>query len=360
VSAPGKAAADPADASRIDFAAVHRAEAMRRREFIALVGGAAGTLASRAFAQSTESAPHLAIVHPSIKISQLSLTGDPNWQIFFRQLALSGYLEGNNLIVDRYSALGRTETFPELAREVVRNKPSVIFALGVRIVQAVTSVTKAIPIVASLSDPVELGFAASLAHPGGNVTGVTWNVGSLWGKRVGILKDAVPSISRVGCLASADVWASEYMTPVREAIARAKLSLVKTPVESPLSEYEYRRTFALMREQRVQGLVVHDQAETYTSIRLITDLANEAKVPTIYPWREFVAAGGLMAYSIDISELARLHADQVSQILGGSSPSEMPIHLATKFILAINLRTAAAFGLTFPPTLLALADEVIE
>jgi putative ABC transport system substrate-binding protein len=334
---------------------------MRRREFIALVGGAAGVFPSRAFAQSAKSTPHLAIVHPSIKISELSLTGDPNWQIFFRQLVLRGYVEGQNLIVDRYSALGRTETFTELAREVVRNKPSVIYAITARIVQQVMAATNTIPIVAAVPDLVEFGFAASLARPGGNVTGVSWNVGSLWGKRVEILKETVPGISKVGCLVSADIWASNFMTPVREAVERNGLSLLGPPVESPLSESDYRRTFAVMRQQSVEGLIVHDQGEAYTRIRVITDLASETKLPTIYPWREFVhAAGGLMAYGIDIPELARLQADQVSQILGGASPADMPIQVATKVMLIINLKTAAALGLAFPPPLLARADEVVE
>jgi putative tryptophan/tyrosine transport system substrate-binding protein len=333
---------------------------MRRREFITLATSAAIAWPLAARTQQPAKPRRIAIVSPIGSAAAASPTGSPDWRVFFRGLAGAGYVEGQNLIVERFSAEGRTDIFANLASEVVRGHPDLIFAISGRLVLTFMAATTTIPIIGVTNDPIAAGIVTSLAHPGGNVTGVSFEAGPLVGKKLEVLKETVPHLSKVGFLASEDAWQSVFMVPVREAFHRAKLSLVGPPVASPLSELEYRRTLGAMTQQGIDGLVVSEQPEHVTNRQLITELVREAKLPTIYPLRYFVIAGGLMACAIDLSELFQHAADQVSRILGGASPAELPFYQATKFQLVINLKTAKTLGLTFPITLLGRADEVIE
>jgi putative ABC transport system substrate-binding protein len=323
----------------------------------ALVGAAAWPLAARA--QQPAKIRHIAIVAWS-SAANISATGSPDWQVFFGGLARAGYVEGQNLVVERYFAEGRTDILADLGREVVRAHPDLIFAISGRLVVTFKAATTTIPIIGLTADPIVGGIVTSLAHPSGNVTGVSLEAGPLWGKRLEVLKETVPHLSKVGYLASADVWQSVFIAPIHEAFQRAEVPLVGPPVAGPLSELEYRRTLRAMTQQGVDGLVVSDQPEHLANRELITGLIREAKLPAIYPFRDFVIAGGLMAYAVDTSELFRQAADQASRILGGASPAELPFYLATKFQLIVNLKTASALGLQIPPPLLARADEVIE
>jgi putative tryptophan/tyrosine transport system substrate-binding protein len=337
---------------------------MRRREFITLATSAAIAWPLAARTQQPAKPRRIAIVSPigsaAALAAAVSPTGSPDWRVFFRGLAGAGYVEGQNLIVERFSAEGRTNIFANLAREVVRGHPDLIFAVGGRLVLACMAATTTIPIIGVTSDPIAAGIVTSLAHPGGNVTGVSLEAGPLWGKRLEVLKETVRHLSKVGFLVSEELWQSVFITPVREAFHRAKLSLVGPPVASPLSELEYRRTLGVMTQQGIDALAVSEQPEHVTYRQLITGLVREAKLPTIYPQRAFIIAGGLMAYAIDTSELFQHAADQVSRILGGASPAELPYYQATKFQLIINPKAAETLGLTFPLSLLGRADEVIE
>jgi putative ABC transport system substrate-binding protein len=215
------------------------------------------------------------------------------------------------------------------------------------------------------ADPVAAGFAASLARPGGNITGVSVDVGDeLEGKRLEILKEAVPKTSRVAFLAPRHIWEGtsnvDSIHNLREVARHLGVTLVGAPLDSPIQEPEYRRVFAAMAKEHVDALLVSDVPDNFTHRRLIVELVEKARLPAIYPWLDFVEIGGLMAYVIDLKEVWRRAADQVGQILKGAHPGEVPIYQPTTFELIINLKTARALSIEMPPLLLARADEVIE
>jgi putative ABC transport system substrate-binding protein len=266
-----------------------------------------------------------------------------------------------NLSVARYSGQGRTEHFAELAREVVRGNPDLIFVDTSRLTREIKAATDTIPVVSIGSDPVGFGIVSNLARPGGNITGSTADAGvEIIGKLLDLLREMVPTASRVAWLASPAVWESPAGAALREAAQRMKISIVGPPLDPPFEEAGYRRVFEAMMQEGVDALVVDYQAENFTDRQLIVGFAEKARIPAIYPSRLFAEVGGLMAYGMDIRDLYRHAADQVDQLLNGTKPSDIPFYQPTKFELVINLKTAKALGLTVPPTLLATADEVIE
>jgi putative tryptophan/tyrosine transport system substrate-binding protein len=220
-------------------------------------------------------------------------------------------------------------------------------------------VTSTIPIVTMTTEPVELGLANSLARPGGNVTGLSLNVGiELLGKRLELLKEVVPTASRFVYLAPRAVWEGVWGGLMRESGARLGVTVLGAPLGSPISEPEYRRAFAAM--VRPDALVVSDHGEAFSHRRLIVELAGRARLPAIYSYRPFIEAGGLMAYAADFTELCRKAAGYIDQILKGANPADLPFQQPTKYELIINLKTAKALGLAIPPSLLLRADQVIE
>jgi putative ABC transport system substrate-binding protein len=294
-------------------------------------------------------------------LNDMNETGSVRYRAFFQRLRQLGYVEGQNLLVGRYSGEGQTEHFGELAHQVVRANPDVIFVTTFRVAHDFKAATDTIPIVASGGDPVAFGIATSLARPGGNITGVTVDAGmEISGKYLELLRELVPSVSRVAFLASRGMWESGYGAVNRDAAERMKISLVGTPLEPPFDEAAYRRAFAAMAEEGVNGLYVSGQPENYAKRQLIVELAELARLPAIYVFREFADVGGLMAYAVDITDMYRHAADQIDQILKGAKPSEIPFYQPTKFQLVINLKAAKALGITVPPTLLIAAEEVIE
>jgi putative ABC transport system substrate-binding protein len=337
---------------------------MRRRDFIILLGGTAVAWPLMARAQQPAKVHRIAIVHPSAPVADMSEIGDyPPYVALFKELRRLGYAEGRNLTVERYSAEGREERITELAREVVRAKPDVIVAPTNRVVLSLKAVTDTIPVVGSTADPVASGIVASLARPGGNITGVSVDAGlETWGKRLQILREVIPTASKVGFLASRAVWVPSHAEgkAMREAAEQAGISLLGPPLESPIQEGEYRRVFGAMGQEHADGLIVSDQAENMVHRRLIVDLAENARLPTIYPFREFFEIGGFMAYGSDVAGLFRRIAGYVDQILRGAKPGEIPIYLESKFELLLNLKTAKALGIEMPTSLLVRADEVIE
>ena len=176
-------------------------------------------------------------------------------------------------------------------------------------------------------------------------------------KCIQLLKEAVPQISRLGTL-YARSWG--YTAAIREMALRNSLPVVGPPLERPTDEQEYRRVFAALAQEGADGLLVSDEAENTTYRRLIVELAAKGRLPTIYPWRQFVEAGGLMSYGIDLADLGHRVADLVDQILKGAKPGEIPIFQPTQFELSINLKTAKTLGIELPPLLVARADNVIE
>jgi putative ABC transport system substrate-binding protein len=334
-------------------------DSVRRRDFITILGGAAAwPLAVRA--QQSSRMKRIAIVSPATKIGDMSVNGYRQYRVFFEELSRLGYDEGQNLVVERYSGEGRTEHYADLARDVVNTHPDLIFCISYRLALNFKAATTTIPIAAITADPIALGLVSSLARPGGNITGVSVDAGiEVMGKRLGLLLEATSKLSNARFLVSQLNWEGVLGAAVREASGRAGISFAGEPMSS-FNEQEYQRVFNSMEHERVDGILVSDEAEQFTYRRLLVELAAKTRIPTIYAFRWHVELGGLMAYSIDLGDTFRRIADLVHKILKGANPGELPFFQQTKFELTINLKTAKALGLNLPPMLLGRADEVIE
>jgi putative ABC transport system substrate-binding protein len=332
---------------------------MKRRDFIAGIGAAtAWPLAVRA--QQSSRMKRIAIVSPATKIGDMGVNGAPFYRMVFEELSRLGYVEGQNLVVERYSGEGRTEHYADLARDVVNTHPDLIFSQTTRFALNFKAATTTIPIVTLAADPIAGGLVSSLARPGGNITGVSVDAGiEVLGKRLALLLEATSKLSNARYLASQLSWEGFSGAAVREASGRAGISLAGEPMSS-FNEQEYQRVFNSMEHERVDGILTSDEAEHVTYRRLLVELAAKTRIPTIYAYRGHVILGGLMAYSFDAGEMARGNARQIVEILKGANPGDMPFHQATKFQLVINVKTAKALGLEMPPALLLRADQVIE
>jgi putative ABC transport system substrate-binding protein len=333
---------------------------MERREFIRLFGGAAAAWPFAARAQQPTTR-RIAIFHPAIPTALLTETGAGSaWRAFFGELRRLGYVEGENLIIERYSAEGHHERYADLAREIVSRNPDVIVTGTNPVVIAFKAATNTIPVVAFMLDPLHAGLLTSLRRPGGNLTGITLDAGiENWGKRLQILKEAIPSIAKGAFLGMREGWEGSPGQVVRDAAAQLGISLVFTlPERGTPSEIE--RAFAAMEQQRPDAVLVSGEGDLYAHRLLIAELAEKKGLPTMCPYRDYVEAGALMGYVVDLAELLRRMADDVHQILKGAKPGDIPIYQPTKFELLINLKTAKALALTLPPALLARADQVIE
>jgi putative ABC transport system substrate-binding protein len=278
----------------------------------------------------------------------------------FEELTRLGYVEGRNLLIERYSGEGRAAHYPDLARQIVSRNPDLIIAFNSQFVLDVKAATSTIPIVGIFADPVGTGIVPSLARPGGNITGVSTDVGlDQWLKRVQLLKEAVPQITRLGVLQTRNVR-ERWSALSREIALKNLVSIVGPPLERPTDEQEYHRVFAALAQEGADGLLVNDESENASYRRLIVELAEKGRLPTIYPFRQYVEAGGLMAYGIDASDVGHRVADLADKILKGAKPGEIPIFQPTHFELSINLKTAKTLGIELPPLLVARADNVIE
>jgi putative ABC transport system substrate-binding protein len=334
---------------------------MRRRDFIAgLAGAAAWPLAVRA--QQSERTPRLAIITPTVPVAEITEIGDlPAYRALFSELRKLRYVEGLNLIVERYSAEGRPERYPDLAREVVRTRPDVILAITNLLVSSLQAATDTIPIVGLVADPVQFGNVTSVARPDANFTAISVNVGlEIWGKRLQILQEAVPTVSRVGYLGSRILWDTPLGDAIRQPAQQLGISIVGPLLESPFGQDEYRRVLEAMSREGAQGLVVNDEPANYTYRQLIVDLVAAARLPAVYWDRTYAEIGGLMAYGSSIGDVMRHVAGYIVRILTGTKPSDLPIYLESKYELLINLKVAMSLGLTIPTSLLVRADEVIE
>ncbi len=333
---------------------------MRRRDFITALGTAA-TWPLAARAQQPAKMKRIAFVRPAGPVSEVSVSGSPYYRAFFEELSRLGYVEGQNLGVERYSGEGRPERYAELARDVVNTHPDLIIAVAARLSLDFKTATTTIPIVSLINDPIVLGLVPSIARPGGNITGVTISGGlELIGKRMGLLVEAMPKLSTVSYLVSRPYWEDPRGAAAREAAKQAGISLKAALMGSAFNEAEYQRVFRSMEQDRADALIVADEAEHRTNRATIVELAAKARIPAIYSYRDFVEAGGLMAYSIDLAEIYRRVANLIDKILRGANPGDIPFYQPTKFELSINLKTAKALGLEMPAMLLGRADEVIE
>jgi putative ABC transport system substrate-binding protein len=314
-----------------------------------------------AWAQLRATQRRIAIFHPAIPTTLLTETGGGTaWRAFFQELRRLGYVEGQNLIIERYSAEGHHERYGDIARQIVISNPDVIVTGPNPVVIAFKAVTSAIPVVAFMVDPLKAGLVASLARPGGNLTGITLDPGiELWGKRLELLKEAIPSTARAAFLAMRDGWEDSFGQALQDIGKQLGISLTAVlPQTGTPAEME--RVFAAMAQQRPDAVLLSGEGDLYANRQLIVELAEKHRLPTMYPYRDYVDAGGLMAYTVDLAELLRRLAGDVHQILDGAKPGDIPIYQPTKFELLLNRKTATALGLVLPSTLLSRADEMID
>ena len=282
-----------------------------------------------------------------------------NVEAFRQGLGELGWVEGKNIVIEwRYSA-GRGERFPDLAAELVRLKVNLIVAVAAPATHASKQATTTIPIVGiALSDPVGQGLVASLARPGGNVTGLATLFPELAAKRLKLLKETLPGVSRVAVLWNA-ANPGNVLQIGETKVAAQTLGLRLQSVEVRGPE-DFQGAFAAMTRGRPEALVSLADPLIFTYQTQIVDFAAKSRLPAMHPFRESVEAGGLMAYSVNIPDMFRRAATYVDKILRGAKPGDLPIEQPTKFEFVINIKTAQALGLTIPQSLLLRADQVVE
>ena len=325
---------------------------MNRRAFLATVAG--GILAAPLAAEAQQGAKI-----PRLCYLALSPATNTAYDAFLQGLRDLGYADGRNLVIDYLSADARFDRFPALAAECVRLKADIIVAVTTPGALAAKKATTTIPIVSpATGDPVATGIVASLARPGGNVTGLSLMGPGLSGKRLALLKETVPGISRAAVLANfADPIAAPQVNDMENAARGIGIHLrtydVRTPEELPGAS-------AAAARDGAEGILATIESIFLGQRTRVVELAVRHRLPAVYPYREFVEAGGLMAYGPNFADLFRRAATYVDKILKGAKPADLPIEQPTKFELVINLKTAKALGLTIPPSLLQRADQVIE
>ena len=321
---------------------------MDRRAFLA---GAAALIAAPRTAEAQQA-----------KIVRLGvlLFGTPDTDAFpaiRRGLGALGYVEGRNILFEHRYAEGRPERLPEMANDLVRSKPDLIIAAGGDVVPFAKRATETIPIVMITSaDPVQGGLVASLARPGGNVTGVTFVSSDLAGKRLQFLKEASPGVTRV-----AVIWNPDHPDGEFPATLAAGRSLgVQVQSLEVRGRDDFAGAFTAANRERMEAVIVVSSRLMTLNRARILDLAAQNRLLLVSGWGPWAAGGGLLSYGPDLDAVIRRAAVYVDRILKGAKPGDLPIEQPTKFELVINLKTAKALGLTIPPSLLARADRVIE
>src|SRR6516165_2554457 len=325
---------------------------MKRREFITLLGGSvAWPLAARA--QQPGKTHTIGLLSPASSSPSVLPA------LFDAPLAELGWIEGKNLVVERRYAENRPERLPELAAELVRLNVEVIVAAGTLGPLAAKQATSTIPIVMTASgDPLGSGLVASLARPGGNVTGMSLMAPDLGGKRLELLKELLPQLARVAVLWNA---ANPYPAIVfKETQAAGRTLGIEVQSLEVRGPDDFDGAFEAARKQRPDALITVEDPLTFTYQKRIADFATADQLPSLHGLRKDVIAGGLMSYGANLADLFRRAAGYVDKILKGAKPADLPVQQPTTFELVINLKTARALGLAIPPTLLARADEVIE
>ena len=281
------------------------------------------------------------------------------WEGFFQGMRELGYVEGQNILVEGRFYGDQTERLPDLAAELVRLKVDVIVAGAAPAPEAARRATTTIPIVmATHTDPVGSGLVASLAKPGKNVTGLSTLGPELVGKRLQLLKEAVPGISRVAVLSNPTDTSQALL--LREAQVAARSLKVQLQVLEARAPSDFAGAFSAMTKERAGGVIIFTSSMFYNERTRIAELATRSRLPAIYSVKDFAEAGGLMAYGVNLGESFRRAATYVDKILKGAKPADLPVEQPTKFELVINLKTVKALGLTIPPSLLQRADEVIQ
>jgi putative ABC transport system substrate-binding protein len=322
---------------------------LHRREFITLLGGtAAWPLAAHAADEKRH----------TVGILSAGGAGAAD-AAFLDALREFGWIAGRNVVFENRYAENRLDRLPELAADLVRLKVDVIAVGGTLAPLAAKQATATIPIVMmAAGDPLGTGLVASLARPGGNVTGMSLMSPDLVGKRLQLLKEVLPRLSRVAVLwNAANPYSALVFKATQDGGQTLGIEVRSLDVRGP---DDFDRIFEAARQQRPDALITVEDPLTGDHRKLIADFAAGQRLPALYGLRTFVAAGGLMSYGASLTDLFRRAAGYVDKILRGAKPADLPVEQPTKFELVINLKTAETLGLAVPPTLLALADEVIE
>jgi putative ABC transport system substrate-binding protein len=324
---------------------------MQRREFITLLGGAVAAWPLAVRAQQPTKLPVIGVLSPFIDADSTFLRD------LLHGLAARGLREGQKIAIEYRSAEGRINQLSVLADELVRLKVDIIVTTSAQAIRFVQRATQTIPVVmAQVGDAVDQGFVASLAHPGGNITGTSWFAPELSAKRLELMKEALPEIARVGILREASAGAAS-VTAVQAAARTLGVVLSIFEVRGP---DELPTAFSAMADARLQGVEILEGLMISNSVRPLVALAEGHRLPTIFPDTSIVEAGGLMSYGPDLPETHRRTAEIIEKILKGARPRDIPVEQPTKFEFAINLKTAKALGLTIPPMLVLRANVVID
>jgi putative ABC transport system substrate-binding protein len=332
---------------------------MRRREFLTLIAGASILRSAGAGAQQSNKVYRIAFLHPSHPVAEMTQNSSlPYYRAFFEEFRRLGYVEGQNVLIERFSGEGHVEKYASLVETVVSRNFDVVFAHTSWMIRPLRKATSTIPIVAVSSDPINDGLITSLAHPGGNLTGVSVDAGlEIWGRRFQLFREVVPTISKIGILAHGHNPERDVLlqTAKKAGVATAGPSLIDGADDS-----DYRRFFLATSEDGADALFVDGSPENISKRLLIVELAAKYRLPAIYAFRSFVEAGGLMAYGTELGQVFRQAARSIDKILKGTKAGDIPYYQPTEFELIINLGTAKTLGLTVPPSMLTLADELIE
>jgi putative tryptophan/tyrosine transport system substrate-binding protein len=324
---------------------------MNRREFIALLGGAAATWPFAARAQQPPKMRRLGVLLYSTP------QADPQLETIRRGLRELGYSEGQNLVMSYHYAEGKPERLADLAAALVRENPDLVLALGGDVAPSAVKATSIIPIVfVSSADPVQLGLAASLARPAGNATGVTLVQDDLASKRLELLKEAVPRVKH-----AAFVWNPDHPdNELREAERAAQSLNVGLQLVEMRGPGDLETAFRTITDAGCDALYVVSSRPTALNIPRIVDFAMKNRLPLAGGWGAWARAGGLLSYGPNVDDMCRRAVGYMDKILKGAKPADLPIQQPTRFELVINAKAAKAIGIDVPPTLLARADEVIE
>jgi putative ABC transport system substrate-binding protein len=320
----------------------------KRRDFIRLAGGLAGAWPTAARAQQSPRVPRIGIIDDA-----------PMWHSFRQALREFGYVEGQSVNYEYRYSEGMPDRLANVVGELVRRPVDLIAAYGTPPVEAAKAATTTIPILmVGVADPVRAGLVASLARPGGNITGNTVLSPDLGAKRLQLLREAVPTVARVAYLTNPNNPATfDVLAELKLAAAPAGIGIIGVELGSA-SDFD--AALAVMLRERTEVLLVSNDLFHQLHIGRIIDFLSKNRIAGMFQSKENVAAGGFMAYGASVPDLFRRAAGYARRILQGTKPADLPVELPTKFDLAVNLKTARALGLDVPPTLLARADEVIE
>ncbi len=280
-------------------------------------------------------------------------------QAFRQGLLDAGYVEGRDVVIEWRSADGDYTRLPQMAADLVQSRVDVIVVRSTPAAEAAKRATSTIPIVlAIVADPIVTGLVASFSHPGGNVTGLSAMTEDLSAKRLQLLKEALPRLTRVAVLWNPDT--AFHKGVIEQLKASAPSLSIKLKFVSAQTPEEFDAAFSAMKQARVQALYVIEDALFFTNRKTLVRLASNARLPIVYWIKEFAEDGGLMSYGASYADLMRRSAGYVDKILKGAKPGDLPIEQPTKFELVVNLKTARAFGITIPQSILVRADEVIR